>query len=172
MKWGNVTISKKQIDGDKIVLVGTVDEADQNFKGTKKYSWLTNDPERQMEITLVELDHLITKQKIEESDDITQIVNTNSRIAYQAICEKSVGDLKERTHLQFERLGYFFIDKQAQAGDMAVLSFVPNGKTKGMTSESQKISAVEASKGKGDQDAGKKKGKQDGTGPDGKISKG
>lgn len=95
MKWGNVTITRKE-DGH---LWGTLDEADQNFKGTKKLSWLTADSDAQLEVTLVELDHLITKKKIEESDDVSQIVNKDSRIAYQAICEKSVGALAEKTHL-------------------------------------------------------------------------
>lgn len=50
------------------------------------------------------------------------------------------------------------------------LNFVPNGKTKGMTKDSQQISAAEASKGKGAANQ-KNKPKQEGVGPDGKLSK-
>jgi len=135
---------------------------------------LIADPSLQTEVTLVELDHLITKDKIEETDDVAQIVNTNSRITYQGIAEKIVADLPEKSYIQFERLGYFFVDKATSGDSQMELNFVPNGKTKGMTQDSQKISALEASKGKGAAaaagatDKGKK---QEGTGPDGKISK-
>lgn len=169
MKWGNVHITKKE-DGENPHLYGRVDEADQDFKGTKKFTWLTNDPAHQLEIKLVELDHLIIKEKIEESDDIEKIVNNDSRVEYNAICEQAFGSLPAKSLFQFERLGYYYVDNVGVDGVLAVCNFVPNGKTKGMTKDSQKLSAAEASKGKGG-DGAKNKAKQEGVGPDGKISK-
>jgi glutamyl-tRNA synthetase len=61
MKWGNATVSKKVVDGDKITLHATIDPADKDFKKTKKISWIANDPSSNVEVTLNELDHLITK---------------------------------------------------------------------------------------------------------------
>jgi len=59
MKWGNATVtSKKEKDG-KIHLEAKVDEADTDFKKTKKLHWVTKD-KTNFEVTLVELDHLIT----------------------------------------------------------------------------------------------------------------
>jgi len=78
MKWGNVNITKIDKDGDNLHVFGQVDEADQNFKGTKKFSWLIASKEHQMEVHIRELDHLIVKEKIEEADDIEKIVNNES----------------------------------------------------------------------------------------------
>jgi glutamyl-tRNA synthetase len=71
MKWGNVTISNKVVAEDgSITLFGTVDPEDKDFKKTKKLTWICNDPDTIFEVTLVELDHLITKKKVEETDDV------------------------------------------------------------------------------------------------------
>jgi glutamyl-tRNA synthetase len=91
MKWGNVTITKKDIAADgNPVLFGTVDEADKDFKKTKKLTWVCADPDTTVEITLTEFDHLINKKKVEENDDVKQLVNHNSRIEYTAIAEGSL----------------------------------------------------------------------------------
>lgn len=87
MKWGNVTITKKEVDGDNIILYGKVDPADKDFKKTKKITWVCADEDSTVEVTLVELDHLITKKKVEENDDVKSLVNHNSRIEYTAIAE-------------------------------------------------------------------------------------
>jgi glutamyl-tRNA synthetase len=72
MKWGNVIITKKEMDGDKVVaLYGKVDPDDKDFKKTKKITWVCADDETTVEVTLVEYDHLINKKKIEENDDVS-----------------------------------------------------------------------------------------------------
>jgi len=80
MKWGNVNITKKESDGDVLHLTGVYDDADKDFKGTKKIGWLISDPDHTLEIDLAEMDHLITKEKIEEADEIENIVNQNSLV--------------------------------------------------------------------------------------------
>jgi len=50
MKWGNVTISKKVVDGNNITLFGTIDESDKDYKKTKKITWLCADPDTSFEI--------------------------------------------------------------------------------------------------------------------------
>jgi glutamyl-tRNA synthetase len=111
MKWGNITITKKESShDDNLVLYGTIDESDKDFKKTKKITWVCADPDTTVEITLVELDHLITKRKIEENDDVKQLVNHNSRIEYTAIAEGSLRNIQRGVSIQLERRGYFFID--------------------------------------------------------------
>lgn len=70
MKWGNVTITQKEADGDKFTLYGKVDPSDKDFKKTKKITWVCADDDTTVEVTLIEYDHLITKRKIEENDDV------------------------------------------------------------------------------------------------------
>lgn len=79
MKWGNVVITKKVAEGSNFTLWGNLDEADKDFKKTKKVTWIAADPATTVEIKLVEYDHLITKAKIEETDDVEKLVNKNSR---------------------------------------------------------------------------------------------
>jgi len=74
MGWGNVTITRKD-DGENPALFGTIDEADQDFKKTVKVTWISADPEHIKEVNLVEYDHLISKEKIEETDNVEDIVN-------------------------------------------------------------------------------------------------
>lgn len=93
MKWGNVTISKKVVDGNNITLFGTIDESDKDYKKTKKITWLCADPDTSFEIQLIEYAHLIDKQKIEENDDIEKLVNRDSKQEYTAIAEGCIRNL-------------------------------------------------------------------------------
>lgn len=71
MKWGNVTITKKEHPSEnEITLHGKIDLADKDYKKTKKITWITADEATNVDVTLVELDHLITKKKLEETDDV------------------------------------------------------------------------------------------------------
>ena len=70
MAWGNVEIVQKKTNAaGKIVLYGDLNLKDKNFKKTKKVHWITKDEDTIFEITLVELDHLITKKKIEWNNE-------------------------------------------------------------------------------------------------------
>jgi glutamyl-tRNA synthetase len=152
IKWGNITISKKEVDfvTDNITLTATIDVADTNFKGTKKITWVCNDPDTTVEITLVEFDHLITKKKIEDNDDVQNLVNTNSCIEYTAIGEGSMRALQRGTTVQLERRGFFFIDHAATLeGKSLRLNFVPDGKTKSMSAITHKLDQKEIAAGKG-----------------------
>jgi len=62
MKWGNITISKKEKTGDLWTLYGKLDLDDKDFKKTKKFTWIAADPESTIDIVVAEYDHLITKR--------------------------------------------------------------------------------------------------------------
>jgi len=95
MKWGNATITKKDVDANGMIsLEAEALPDDKDFKKTKKITWITADPSTNIEFTLVELDHLITKKKVEENEKVQDIVNTNSYIAYNAFGMISMKDLK------------------------------------------------------------------------------
>lgn len=67
MKWGNVNISKKTTDAEgKITLEGTVDVKDTDYKGTMKITWVVKDPNTNVEVNMVNLGQLITKDKISD----------------------------------------------------------------------------------------------------------
>ena len=95
MNWGICHISKRvELPDGLIHFTGKIDELDKNFKGIqKKLTWLSSDPEHLVEIDLNELDHLITKPKIEEEDNVEDLVNKNSRVVTEAYAEKSIASL-------------------------------------------------------------------------------
>lgn len=65
MKWGNVNIKKKSIIDDKPVFEVVYDSEDKDFsKKVKKITWLTVDPNTNIEVEMVFLDQLITQDKI------------------------------------------------------------------------------------------------------------
>ena len=93
MKWGNATITeRKEVGTDSFELVATMDEADKDFKKTVKLTWICNDPATIIEIKMVEYDHLITKAKIEETDENDKIFNKNSRFEEVGIAEGIIKD--------------------------------------------------------------------------------
>lgn len=98
MKWGNATITRREVVGDSYELFATIDEEDKNFKGTTKLTWICNDPATTCEIRMVEFDHLITKDKVEETDDNEDIFNKNSRFEDVGIAEGIVKTLTKGSY--------------------------------------------------------------------------
>jgi glutamyl-tRNA synthetase len=146
MKWGNVTISKIETGADgNSVLFGTVDEADKDFKKTKKITWVCADPETTVEITLTEFDHLISKKKVEEHDDVKQLVNHNSKIEYTAIAEGALRSIQRGVSIQLESHGYFFVEPTASSSStsspMASRRTCPPSPTSSMPRRSQAANA-------------------------------
>jgi glutamyl-tRNA synthetase len=149
MKWGNATVTKKVVDGTNIQLWATVDENDKDFKKTKKVTWLCADPATTVEIKLIEFGHLIDKAKVEEDDDVEKLVNKNSKIEYSAIAEGCLRNLQKGTILQFERRGFYIIDKLGLVNQQLTCNFIPDGKAKAMSTITHAIDAAETQKGKG-----------------------
>lgn len=85
MKWGNVTISKKNVGADgKIVLEGAVDLEDKDMKKTKKLTWIAIDKNTNVEVNLVELGHLITAPKIENKFNCKDPKHKRDQMKFQA----------------------------------------------------------------------------------------
>jgi len=146
MKWGNAMVTGKTEKDGVIELTAEVNTEDQVFKGTKKLHWVTVDPSN-FEVTLVELDHLITEKKVEENTKVQDIVNKNSYIAYTAIAEGPMASLKKGAVIQLERRGYFMVDKVEGSGNKMTLHFIPDGKSKNMSVIESKLDAKTTAKG-------------------------
>lgn len=96
MKWGNAVISLKETKPDgSIELHADLTLDDKDFKKTKKLTWIAVDEKTNFEVTLVELDHLITKKKVEENEKVQDIVNKNSYISYTAIAEGNMRNVQK-----------------------------------------------------------------------------
>ncbi|KAL6946245.1 glutamate--tRNA ligase [Hanseniaspora osmophila] len=126
MDWGNAIITKKNEDGSftgKLHLEG-------DFKKTKlKVTWLADLPEDYVKVDLVDFDHLITKDKLEEEDNWIDFLNKDTEFHTDAIADVNVKDMKVGDIIQFERKGYYRLDALPKDGKPYVFFTIPDGKT-------------------------------------------
>lgn len=124
MNWGNVIISKKNADGSmdaKLHLEG-------DFKKTKhKVTWLA-DTQENVEVDLVDFDHLISKDKLEENDSFEDFLTPDTEFHTAAIADLNVKDMTVGDVIQFERKGYYRLDAVAKDGKPYVFFTIPDGK--------------------------------------------
>ncbi len=79
--WGNVKLSKVHHDsnGNVVELEGSISENNTPPKGVKIITWLAKTDDAIL-ANLVEFDYLITKDKLEENDNIEDVVNPLTRV--------------------------------------------------------------------------------------------
>ena len=130
MSWGNVIIKSITKDGKGSV---TAIAADNNPAGDvkktkKKLTWLAETPDL-VDVELVDLDFLITKDKPEEDDKLEDILERNSYLPFKAKAEASLRTLKRGETIQVERRGFYVCDAPyVRPDDPVRLLFVPDGK--------------------------------------------
>jgi len=160
MKWGNVVISSIESQGDALVLRANLKEDDKDFKSTKKINWLAK-TNTLVKVNLVEYDHLLTVDKVDETTDFDSVINTQSRFVTEALADPGVKNLQRSTVIQFERRGYFVVDKVNNEADGSVvldMIYVPDGKTKTMSNLSTQVDVAKNILGDAkDKEEGKKK---------------
>lgn len=134
MGWGNAIVRKKSTSLNP--LNKTVNHVDLelhlqgDFKKTKKkVTWLSKD-QQLIPCTLIAFDHLITKDKLEKEDNITDFLTPETEFRTEAVADCNTASLAEGDIIQFERKGEYRVDKPFQHGKAAVLFEIPTGKTK------------------------------------------
>ena len=134
MNWGNAIVRK--INHSMMGLSKTVTglELELHLQGDvkktkKKVTWLSLD-QTLVPVEIVDFDYLITKDKLEEDDKLENFMTpkTEFRTTVQADC--NVANLKENDVMQFDRKGYYRVDRPLRHGEPAVLFQIPTGKTK------------------------------------------
>lgn len=130
MSWGNAIVSNIVKNGETVTSLSLTLHLEGDFKKTeKKVTWLSQD-QKLVDVELVDFDYLITKDKIEEEDDVKDFINKETEFRVEAFADETVAEMKEGEIMQFERKGYYRLDKQAQEGKPAVFFCVPTGKGK------------------------------------------
>ncbi|KAI1912306.1 glutamate--tRNA ligase [Ophidiomyces ophidiicola] len=131
MNWGNAFVRKIDTDSSS----GKVSRLDLELhlagdvkKTEKKITWLSKD-QKLVPAILYDFDYLITKDKMEKDDEINAILNPKTESRTDVLGDCNVADLVEGDIIQFERKGYFRLDRQCQGGEPAVLFNIPTGKT-------------------------------------------
>jgi glutamyl-tRNA synthetase len=134
MDWGNAIIREIIVDAsDNSVLSIKADlNLDGDFKKTeKKITWVANVKESLTPCILTTFDHLITKDKLEENDKLEDFVNRDSVSSVDAVGDINMRTLPIGSIIQFERKGYFRLDKayNADTGEPGEFFLIPDGKT-------------------------------------------
>ncbi|KAI6081803.1 glutamyl-tRNA synthetase [Hypoxylon rubiginosum] len=132
MQWGNAIV-RAVASGDPITSL----TCELNLKGDvrateKKVTWLSTQGQQLVDAELWDFDYLITKDKLEEEDDLEQFLNPTTATMEEAFCDEGVAKLKKDDIIQLERRGYYRVDKGYNDGDdkKVVLFCIPTGKNK------------------------------------------
>ena len=133
MQWGNgiVRAIPAQDSIDQITV-------ELNLKGDvrstdKKVTWLSTQGTELVKAELWEFDYLITKDKLEEEDDLEKFLTPETATMEEAWCDEGVRDLKKDDIIQLERRGYYRVDAGVNEGEKkgtVVLFAIPTGKGK------------------------------------------
>jgi len=134
MSWGNAIVKTvvRADSGAVVRLEGALHLAGDVKKTKKKLTWLADTPDL-VDVTLVDLDFIIKKEKVEEDDKLEDILNLESVLPYPAKGEASLRTVKRGETIQVERRGYYICDTPyVRASDPIRFLFVPDGRPKAM----------------------------------------
>lgn len=138
MAWGNAFV--KTIDDSKPIKTATVELnlAGDVKKTEKKVTWLATKGQELIPAELWTFDDLITKDKLEEDDNLEEFLTPVTETMDDAWCDGAVAELKQDDIIQLERRGYYRVDKglgdwkdgeEGPKGKRIVLFLIPTGKT-------------------------------------------
>ncbi|KAJ7298321.1 hypothetical protein O6H91_Y004100 [Diphasiastrum complanatum] len=129
MDWGNAIIEKVEKDEKGVTFLTGFLHLEGSVKTTKlKLTWLP-ETEELVNLSLVELDLLITKKKLEENDDLVSFLNPVTRLEIPAVGDSNMRNLKRGEIVQLERKGYFICDSPfIRSSKPITLILIPDGR--------------------------------------------
>ncbi|GAB7347003.1 hypothetical protein MBLNU459_g3152t1 [Dothideomycetes sp. NU459] len=138
MNWGNAIVRSKSHSLNPIGLLPgqtqkvTHLELELHLQGDvkttkKKVTWLSTDQEL-VPVKLYDFDYLLTKDKLEDDDDFETFLNPKTETVTECLADCNVAELKEDDIMQFDRKGFFRIDRAFKNGESAVFFQIPTGK--------------------------------------------
>lgn len=112
MDWGNAIVTIRDTDQSSSSPLESDLHLEGDFKKTsKKIHWLPSLPSALVDVVLFQYDYIITKPKLEEDDSLVDFVNRDSVLKEEAWADANVASLKRGDIIQFERKGYYIVDK-------------------------------------------------------------
>lgn len=159
MDWGNAFIRSVEKNAEGIVTgVQAELHLEGDFKKTKKkLTWLADGAEL-VKVDLMDYDYLITKKKIEEDDDLKDLLTPVTEFKTEAIADGNVAELNKGDIIQLERKGYYIVDAVATGDKPARLILIPDGKVASMASKAAPVSQAEVKDAKDAKKQKKEKG--------------
>jgi len=135
MDWGNAVIEgiDRAKDGTPTRMRARLHLSGDVKKTKYKLTWVASDAAN-VPVRLVDIDHLITKDSLEEEDALHENapwLNNDTMMPTDAIGEPALRMLQKSQIIQIERRGFYICDQPAvRPSDPIVLFFVPDGKNK------------------------------------------
>ncbi|WWC72977.1 glutamate-tRNA ligase [Kwoniella pini CBS 10737] len=137
MDWGNVFVSNKKTNSNgEVESLEFKLHLEGDFKKTsKKIHWLSAPSTKNalVPVTLIEYDYLITKKKLEENDNLEDIINPKTEYRVKALASAEVVNLKKWEIIQFERKGYYICQGTKDAEGRMEFGFIPDGRLQTIT---------------------------------------
>ncbi|KAF2858599.1 glutamyl-tRNA synthetase-like protein [Piedraia hortae CBS 480.64] len=142
MNWGNAIVKKKTYSLNPINAIASATGADTRTvtalelelhlqgdvkKTSKKITWLSED-QHLVPLIMYDFDYLITKDKPEPDDKLEEILNRKTETKTEAWADSNVAGLKEDDIVQFDRKGFFRIDKALHHGESVIAFQIPTGR--------------------------------------------
>ncbi|KAK1825802.1 putative glutamate--tRNA ligase, cytoplasmic [Podospora conica] len=138
MAWGNAFV-RGIPSGDVVPSLTCELNLTGDVKTTeKKVTWLASKGQKLIPAELWDFDYLITKDVLEETDDLEKFLNPVTESMEDAWCDEASAELKKDDIIQLERRGYYRVDKglndwkegeEGPKGKRLVLFNIPTGKT-------------------------------------------
>ncbi|KAJ5378965.1 glutamate--tRNA ligase cytoplasmic [Penicillium cosmopolitanum] len=132
MNWGNAFVRKITTGADGVVtgLDLELNPGGDVKKTEKKVTWLATEGQELIPVELVDFDYLLNKDSLTEEDKLEDVLNYNTEFRDSAVADGNVSQLKVGDIIQFDRKGYYRVDRAAAPGVPAVFFNIPTGKQK------------------------------------------
>ena len=134
MNWGNAFVRKishslNPLSHSTVTALELELHLQGDVKTTKqKITWLSTKGQELIPVELIDFDYLITKDILEDGDNVEDFLNPHTEFRSEALADCNVAELHKDQIIQFERKGYFRVDRAFQHGKPAVLFNIPTGK--------------------------------------------
>lgn len=140
MGWGNAVVRARETDASGAI---TSIQMDANLQGDfqkteKKVTWLASDAKSSLKLApvrLLDFDYLITKMKLEEDDKFEDFLTKETVFETDALAEFGVTKLKAGEAIQFERKGYYILDREQGRDGRREFIKIPDGKVESSKSK-------------------------------------
>ncbi|KAL8998910.1 MAG: hypothetical protein Q9169_002129 [Polycauliona sp. 2 TL-2023] len=134
MNWGNAIVRKishsmNPLHSSRVVSLELELHLQGDVKLTKqKITWLAKSGQELIPVELVDFDYLITKDKLEEEDNVDDFLTEKTEFRTSAVADGNLAGVEAGEVIQFERKGYFRVDRAFRHGESAVAFCIPTGK--------------------------------------------
>ncbi|KAJ5362012.1 Glutamyl/glutaminyl-tRNA synthetase class Ib [Penicillium brevicompactum] len=99
-------------------------------KTEKKVTWLSTEGQTLVPVELVDFDYLLNKDSLAEEDILEDVLNFNTEFRVDALADSNVSDVQVGDIIQFDRKGFYRVDRVPAIGVPGVFFSVPTGKQK------------------------------------------